>query len=161
MARMFKEAPVKLIRILPAERPKPGRHPFARTIMLLKLERRTAAAHEGIRQVARWPRHIAAWASRGRAILRELRKRVAPRCAAAWAALRCAMGICRVQMAAAARRWTSAVIGRFAEMPPKLDACGASLRSKAVVWLGGSWSRRKPSMCRGVTTRRFGTSSVR
>lgn len=130
MARMFKEAPVKLIRILPADRPMPGRHPFARTIILLKLEQRTAAAREWIGQVARWPRHLAAWASRGRTIVRKIREQLAPRCASAWAALRCAVEICRVRMAAAARRWTSAVKERFAEMPPKLDRMRSVIAEK-------------------------------
>lgn len=130
MARMFKEAPVKLIRILPAERPTPGRHPFARTLILLKLEPRTATAREWIGPVARWPRHIAAWPSRGRTILREIRKRVAPRCAAAWTALRSAVGICRVRMAAAARRWTSAIKERFAGMPPRLDRMWSVITEK-------------------------------
>jgi hypothetical protein len=127
---MFKEAPVKLIRILPAERPMPGRHPFARAIILLKWELKTAAARERIGQVARWPRHLAAWASRGRTILRQIRERIAPRCAVAWAALRCAVGICRVRTAAAARQWTSAVKERFAEMPPKLDRMRSVITEK-------------------------------
>ncbi len=131
MARMFKDAPVKLIRILPGGDPVPGRSPFARTLILLKLELAVAAARGRMTRVAERCRHIGAWAAGSRAIGRELQGRFGPRCAAVWKALSFAVRICLVCVAAAARRLKATSKRGLAVVRPQLVRAGRAFMERA------------------------------